>query len=177
MAVPYVDKRHPDYCYEWVFTGDRVDTGGHQCNRKHKVEHEGRRYCKAHHPDAAAKRRQKTKERWDIDWATKKARWELESASIKAFETAAKKMRKECPNCVDGIPTEERPWFRKSCPACFGIGTIGPSPLALAEALSEGGIAELIAALEMLVYFPPRPDEATKMGHRILAKLPEDYRK
>lgn len=64
-------------------------------------------------------------------------------AASRAFETASEKMGTECPPAgtgPDGL-----------CTTCGGSGTVGPSPLALAEWAQNGEIAELCQAITTIV--------------------------
>ena len=106
----------------------------------------------------------------------------LRYAASRAFQTASEKMGKKCPVdlCEDGqVPTG---YIDEPCQTCKGTGTVGPSPLALAEWAQNGEIAELVkyafAHAKGNVGAPDGPmtfGEYTLLSDRIdriLAKIP-----
>ena len=47
-------------CQQWVYSGNRLDCAGHQCNRKPVKDG----FCNVHHPHAVAQRDAEKQERW-----------------------------------------------------------------------------------------------------------------
>ncbi len=52
----------------------------HSCGKKAKHEHEGKWYCKTHHPPTVEAKDKARDERWEKEWAAKRERDALEAA-------------------------------------------------------------------------------------------------
>ena len=102
----------------------------------------------------------------------------LKEVASRAFQTASVKMGKECPECggtghIEVLVDVGEDY--EQCEPCKGSGTVGPDPLALAEACQNGEIAFLVQLADGI------REQGTKMSISmetyeeccaILAKIP-----
>lgn len=72
------------YCSVRVFTGARIDFGGHRCMKKPKVELDGKWYCAFHTPEATSKREQAWNAKYEAKRKFENAKWEREKYDRKA---------------------------------------------------------------------------------------------
>lgn len=75
------------------FVHDIYGVSFHRCTRKGRYEHEGRWYCKQHHPDTVAKREEEREResnerlaKWDRKWKRESLRDDLEQLAIECAD-------------------------------------------------------------------------------------------
>lgn len=61
----------------------------HQCARSGTLEHEGKLYCKTHHPPTVKAKDEERSARWRAEWAAEKAASEKKSAEAAEIKSKA----------------------------------------------------------------------------------------
>lgn len=72
-----------DYCSVRIFSETRM-VGGHQCQRKWKIEEAGKKYCIQHSPAKVKERRVTWNIKYDVESKARKIKYALEYGRIKA---------------------------------------------------------------------------------------------
>lgn len=94
----------------------------HQCARSGTLEHEGKLYCKTHHPPTVKAKDEERSARWRAEWAAEKAASEKKSAeaaeikskaaeydAIKAERDALRAVNAELVEALEGLLKPKNP--------------------------------------------------------------------